>query len=129
MHKIKLLCVSDILYRFLVSRLHKSLAASRLVSFKTKSKKLLNLKSNIHSKPITYSVSVINLSDDHLTKIETQKLSLGLKYCFVDKNKYVKKNLASNYISDKVTNKFDTDSREDFHEFLRAYTDIFTKNV
>lgn len=129
MHKIKLLCVSDILYRFLVSRLHKSLAASRLVSFKTKSKKLLNLKSNIYSKPITYSVSVINLSDDHLTKIETQKLSLGLKYCFVDKNKYVKKNLASNYISDKVTNKFDTDSREDFHEFLRAYTDIFTKNV
>ena len=129
MHKIKLLCVSDILYRFLVSRLHKSLSASRLVSFKTKSKKLLNLKSNIYSKPITYSVSVINLSDDHLTKIETQKLSLGLKYCFVDKNKYVKKNLASNYISDKVTNKFDTDSREDFHEFLRAYTDIFTKNV
>ena len=129
MHKIKLLCVSDILYRFLVSRLHKSLAASRLVSFKTKSKKLLNLKSNIYSKPITYSVSVINLSDDHLTKVETQ--SLGLKYCFVDKNKYVKKNLASNfeYISDKVTNKVDTDSREDFHKFLRAYTDIFTKNV
>ena len=50
---------------------------------------------------------------------------------FVDKNKYIKQNLAAEFesIADRVTPYLENNIKEDFHEFLRAYTDIFTKNV
>ena len=59
------------------------------------------------------------------------QLSYGLEPSFVDKNKHVKNNLAANFISlAQLTNEYITDERkEDYHEFLRAYCDIFTKNI
>ena len=50
---------------------------------------------------------------------------------FVDKNKNVRKLIAVSFeeVAGKVTPTIDNDQREKFHEFLRAYTDIFTKNV
>ena len=54
-----------------------------------------------------------------------------IHYSFVDKNKNIKKHLAANFesLADKITENLDSHKREDFHEFLRAYVDIFTKNV
>ena len=41
------------------------------------------------------------------------------------------KNLAANFESfaDKITENLDSHKGEEFHEFLRAYVDIFTKNA
>ena len=50
---------------------------------------------------------------------------MGLEYSFVDKNKRLKQQLAVNMetVSHEAT------KYVDFHEFLKAYTDIFTKNI
>ena len=56
---------------------------------------------------------------------------MDLKYSFVDKNKRLKQQLAVNMetISNSPTKCVEGNKVEDFHEFLRAYTDIFSKNI
>ena len=56
---------------------------------------------------------------------------MDLKYSFVDKNKRLKQQLAVNMetISNSPTKCVEGNKIEDFHEFLRAYTDIFSKNI
>ena len=57
---------------------------------------------------------------------------LGLEYSFVDKNKIIKTFLAADMetIADKVEANVDHQNiPEDFQEFMRGYTDIFTKNI
>ena len=49
---------------------------------------------------------------------------MGLEFSLVDKNKHLKKQLA-----DRASDCIHRQNPENFHEFLRAYTDIFTKNV
>ena len=43
----------------------------------------------------------------------------------------MKKNIAPNFetVSHRVSESINHDQLEDFHEFLRAYTDIFTKHI
>ena len=50
---------------------------------------------------------------------------------FSIKIKNIKKHIAANFesLADKITENLDSHKREDFHEFLRADVDIFTKNV
>ena len=109
-------------------------SSQRFESFVTKNKKLRNLKDLSTTKgpnqPTSF-VPVVNLTDIALTQKERDQLSLGLDYSFVDKNKHIKKTLAANFecVADKITPEIEHDKREDLHEFLRAYTDIFTKNV
>ena len=56
---------------------------------------------------------------------------MGLDFSFVDKNKHLKKQLPANFgtLSHRASNCVHHQNLEDFHEFLRAYTDIFTKSV
>ena len=56
---------------------------------------------------------------------------MGLKYSFVDKNKWLKQQLAVNMetVSHSAIKYVENNKVEDFHEFLRAHTDIFTKNI
>ena len=58
---------------------------------------------------------------------------MGLECTFVEKNKRLKQQLAVNMetLSNfTLSNRFVDENRgEDFHNFLRAYTDIFTKNI
>ena len=74
---------------------------------------------------------MINLSSIELTSDEINLFKFGLHYSFVDKNKNIKKHLAANFesLADKITENVDNHKREDFHEFFRAYVDIFTKYV
>ena len=76
----------------------------------------------------SYKTPIINLSNIELILEESKQLSPGLEYSFVDKNK---KFLAANFesIADKITDNLQSDQQESFHEFLRAYVDIFTKSV
>ena len=78
-----------------------------------------------------YSTPLINLWYIELTSEKANQFKRGLEYSFIDKNKYIKKNLAANFESlvDKVTENLESFKREDFHELLRAFVDIFTKNI
>ena len=56
---------------------------------------------------------------------------MGLDYSFVDKNKHVKKNIATSMksVAEAVDKDLDNKQRENFHELLQAYTDILSKNL
>lgn len=60
-----------------------------------------------------------------------EQLNYGLDYCFVDKHKYIKRNLANSFesLADKVTKHTKDDDKETLHELFRSYTDIFSNNV
>ena len=105
-----------------------------MFSFETKNKKLQVLISKAHKREKisdSYKTPIINLSNTDLTLEESKQLNLGREYSFVDKNKNIKKFLAANFesIADRITDNLQSDQRENFHEFLRAYVDIFTKSV
>ena len=76
-------------------------------------------------------VPISILSDYKLSEIERKQLELDLEYSFVNKNRDLKKNLAANLetIASQASPFLNQTKLGDFHEFLRAYTDIFTKNV
>ena len=63
--------------------------------------------------------------------INSSKFSSKFRASFVDKFKHLKKNIADNFetVSHRVSGSINHDQLEDFHEFLRAYTDIFTKHI
>ena len=62
---------------------------------------------------------------------ERKQTEMGLEFSFVDKNKHLKKQLTAKFetLSHWASDCVHHQNLEDFHEFLRAYSDIFTKNV
>ena len=102
----------------------------RINSIKSKSyilKRFLSEK----TPPSKFKVPIVNLSSYDLSELERKQLHLGLEYSFVDKSKHLKKNISANFeiVSHKVSESINHDHLEDFHEFLRAYTEIFTKHI
>ena len=53
----------------------------------------------------------------------------GLKQCFVDKNKYIKKDIAVEFeiLCCSIEKDILPDDKENFHEFLRSATHTFTR--
>ena len=78
-----------------------------------------------------YSVPVINLLTYHLKNIEYQQLKLGLDYSYIDKNINTRKALPANFeiLAQRTSDSVEAHRLEEYHEFLRRYTGIFTKNV
>ena len=110
----------------------KSLAKSRYLSFKTKNKKVISLISSLKQVVIKhYSVPIINILKYVLSNKEERQLKYNLNHSFVGKNKNAKKLLAPNMdrITERVKNYLDQDQVDNFHKFMRAYTDIFTNNI
>ena len=104
----------------------------RITSFKTKNEKLKFLSKKADQKTTTkHSVPVINLSTCYLKNIEYQQLKLGLDYSYTDKNKNSGKFLATNFetLTQRTSDSVVAHRLEEYHEFLRGYTDTFTKNV
>ena len=125
--------VSQGCYKVLQKRPLNVLCCERLVSFKTKSRKLATLigKQGDDYELYIYSTSLTNLSSIELTSDESNQLKFGLHYSFVNKYKNIKNHPVLNfqYLADKITENLDSHKRENFHEFLRAYVDVFTKNI
>ena len=72
---------------------------------------------------------VINLSSH---EVDTKYLEkTGLDYSYIDKNKYIKRNIAVELeaVANTVSKDIKPDERENFHEFLRGSTKKFTENV
>ena len=78
-----------------------------------------------------YDVPVINLSPIELNDKDLNQLSFRLNHSYIDKNKYVKENLAANFVSlaQTVDSEILNEEKEDFHDFLRAFCGIFTNNI
>ena len=66
-----------------------------------------------------------------LSNKEDQQLKFGLKHSSIDKNKNIKRLLAANIkrITKRVESYLDHDTAENFREFMRVYTDVFTNNI
>ena len=120
-------------HKILKIRLLNVLCCERLVSFKTKSRKLATLigKQGDDYELFIYSTSLTNISSIELTSDESNQLKFGLHYSFVNKYKNIKNHPVPSfqYLADKITENLDSHKRENFHEFLRAYVDVFTKNI
>ena len=116
----------------LIRSIERSLQNERIESFKVKNKKIAVLISQQKKEKTTsYSVPIINLSNYDLSVTEYNYLKFGLCHSFLNKDKHTKKNIAANmeklaYLSSK---KVDNLQLEDYYEFLRGYTDIFTNNL
>ena len=78
-----------------------------------------------------YSVPIINLSSYTLNDSEYNELKFCLNHCFINKDKQIKKDIAANMesLAYSASKQVDPSQLENFHEFLRGYTDIFSKNV
>ena len=106
----------------------KTLRKENTFQFSTKNKKLHNLRPKQSS--YNYSkVQIINLSS--VQSFEISPLEHDLKQCFVDKNLYIKKDIAVKFetLCSSIDKNISPDDKENFHEFLRSATNTFTQNV
>ena len=76
----------------------------------------------------TFQVPIINLSWEALN---LDCLKYGLQHSFIDKNKFVRKELAVEYelFAEKADKMVDNEKREEFHEYLRKQTDTLAQNI
>ena len=120
----------QLLYTSIINYICTTQYHERINSIKSKSDKL-NWLICEKTPPSKFKVPIVNLSSYDLPELERKQLHLGLEYSFVDKPKHLKKNIAANFeiVSHKVSESINHDHLEDFHEFLRAYTEIFTKHI
>ena len=82
---------------------------------------MIDLKTN-NSNINNFSVTVINLSSHVLTEKEHNQLKYGLKYCFIDRNKNVKKYLSAELetLAQQTSDCVEPGKLEEYHKFLRA---------
>ena len=115
----------------MLKSISKSLQRERLESFRTKNKKFFDLTKRKTKENVDYKVPIINLSNYQLNEKEYNQLKMGLNHCFINKDKNLKNHIAANMesIAYITSDKVDKTDLENFHEFLRGYTDIFAKNV
>ena len=116
--------------KFLQRRASTSLKSERLDSLRTKNKKLSNLLGPKHKRD-NYSVPVINLSNQEISQSTLHYLRFGLNHSFVNKNRHIKLNLASEFelLFTLVNKDVSSHHLEDFKHFLRTQTNLFHQNV
>ena len=119
------------LCNIIANRIMNRLREPRTVSSKTKNNKLKRLIELKQPLPQHNHVPIVNLTKYVLSAVERSQLELGLEYSFINKSKNQRKFLAANLelICQKVDKDIDQAMKEEFHESLRGYTDIFIKNV
>ena len=117
--------------KIIITSLEKSLHKQRIESFKKKNKKIYNLLKSKNNLTTNYTVPIINLSSYILSDVEYNQLKSRINYSFVNKDKHMKKYIAANMecLACSTSKYVDQSKLVNFHEFLRAYTDIFNNNI
>ena len=66
-----------------------------------------------------------------MQSFDISPLEYGSKQCFVDKNKYIKKDIAVEFetLCSSVDKDISPDDKENLHEFSKSATNTFTQNV
>ena len=103
-----------------------------MLSLQTKNKKLKGLIDlKVKNSNNNFSVPIINLSSHVLTEKEHNHLKYGLKYCFIDRNKNVKKYLSAELetLAQHTSDCVEPEILEEYHKFLRVYPDTFSSNM
>ena len=121
-------------FKLLHHMINNDLRKERNQSLRTKNRKIFNLAGKRRDKPKQHeetTVPIFNLSDKSFPKSVTNCLRFGLNHSFVDKNRFIKVNLATELESlyQQVQNQVPSDEQEDFKHFLRNATNSFTENV
>ena len=119
-------------FRYVDRRITLALRQERIKGFETKNKKLKTLVSRKpKKKKDDYSVPIINLSSVEISDKEKEVLKYGLQHSFVDRSKYIKQNLAIEIeaLADSTNEYVKQEDKEEYHELLIQYTNIFSKNV
>ncbi|XP_066926368.1 uncharacterized protein [Clytia hemisphaerica] len=120
----------DILGNILISRVLNLLRFDNRKQLKSKFEKIrwLRWKQGQSSKKDNFQVPIINLSGQDLNH---ECLRYGLNHCFIDKNKFVKKDLAIEleHLAEQTDEFIDDNKREEYHEYLRKLTNNLSKNV
>ena len=105
------------------------LRKNNIEQFKTKNKKIKNLTKGKNRKSIdNCKVPIINLSNQD---VNTKVLEKGLHHIFINKNKYIQRDLAVELesLAERLDNKVLQENKECFHEFLRGTTSRFSQNI
>ena len=116
--------------KIIITSLEKSLHKQRIESFK-KNKKIYNLLKSKNNTTTNYTVPIINLSSYILSDAEYNQLKSGINCSLVNKDEHMRKYIAANMgcLASSTSKYVDQSKLVYFHEFLRAYTDIFKKNI
>ena len=79
----------------------------------------------------TYSVPIINLTNQEISESILYHLRFGLNHSFVNKNRFVKLNIVAEFeqLLTKVSKAVPKDQLEHFKHFLRVYTNLFNQNL
>ena len=119
------------LTRLYIDRINRLTYRARLSRLRIKNRKLHVLISQKSTTARNFKVPIVNLTSPVLSERERMQLELGFEQSFINKNKNLQNYLAANFesINQKVPNEINNDQKENFHEFLHGYTDIFIKNV
>ena len=94
-----------------------------------KNKKLRNLKIKFNKlSKNKYNIPVLNLSSESLN---LPSLKYGFHQSFVEKNKYVKRNVVveMDSLAVRLDIFIDVSMKKTFHEFLRSSTNIISNNI
>ena len=115
---------SVLLHKLLNNFVLKTLRNENTFQLSTKNKKLRNLRPK-QSSYNSSKVPIIHLSS--MQSIDISHMEHHLKQCFVDKNKYIKKDIAVEFetLCSSVDKDISPDDKENFHEFLRLATNTF----
>ena len=115
----------------ITKRIMNRLGESRVVYLKSKNKKLRRLIQLKQPLPQHNQVPMVNLTKYVLSTVGRSQLKLGLEYSFINKSKNQQIFLAANLesICQRVDKIIDQGMKEEFHEFLRGYTDNSIKNM
>ena len=97
-----------------------------LRQLKTKKKKIYHLKPK--KQQFNYQVPIIKLSD---FGIDTTCLKYGLHHSFIDKNRFIKRDLGVEFesLASSVDTFVPSESKEEFHQFLRNTTYKLSNNA
>ena len=119
--------VGDTLLTMMKRTLLTALRHNNLDQLKTKNNKISRLKPR-KSSQASYRVPIINLSGFNL---DTSSLNYGLHHSFVDKSRYIKRDLAVEFesLAASIDKFVPQQEKEIFHQFLRNTTTSLTQNV
>ena len=119
---------SVLLYKLLNNFVLTTFRKENTFQLSTKNRKLRNLRPK-QSSYNSSKVPIINLSS--VQSIDISPFEYGLKQCFADKNKYIKKDITVEFehLCSSVDKDISPDDKENFHEFLRSATNTFTQTV
>ena len=78
-----------------------------------------------------YEVPIINLTDIKISTIIKSYLKFSLPHSSVDKNKYTKINITTEfeYLAYRVDSSVPNDEKENFYKYLRSCTYRFSQNI